>query len=49
MCRWLVMGLAVLSVSQQALAQSTNTLREQVTGTWTFVLAELGAADGSTS
>jgi Lipocalin-like domain len=49
MCRLLVVGLAFLSLGEMALAQSAKTLREQLIGTWTFVLAEVTAADGSTS
>ena len=49
MCRLLVLGLAFLGLGEQALAQSAKTLREQLIGTWTFVLAEVTAADGSTS
>src|SRR5262247_197269 len=49
MCGLLVLGLAVLGVGAQALAQSAKTLREQLIGTWTFVLAEVTAADGSRS
>jgi Lipocalin-like domain len=44
-----VVGLARLSPGEQALAQSAKSLREQLIGTWTFVLAEVTAADGSTS
>lgn len=49
MCRLLVLGLAFLGLGEQALAQSAKTLREQLIGSWTFVLAEVTAADGSRS
>ncbi len=44
--------LALLLVAGAAggvLAQSTPSLREQLIGTWSFVLAEITAADGSKS
>jgi hypothetical protein len=47
--RWLVAALALVSVAEPALAQSAKTLREQLIGTWTFVVAEVTAADGSTT
>jgi hypothetical protein len=43
------LGVALVSLGEQALAQSAKTLPEQLIGTWTFVLAEVTAADGSTS
>lgn len=49
MWRWVVVGLALSSLGSQALAQSAKSLREQLIGSWTFVLAEVTAADGSTS
>ena len=41
----LVLGIIV----NGALAQSARTLKEQLIGTWTFVVAEITAADGSKS
>jgi len=47
--QWLLAVLTLLSLGEPALAQSAKTLREQLIGTWTFVLAEVTAADGSRS
>jgi hypothetical protein len=49
MARWMVAALVLLSLGEPAVPQSAKTLREQLIGTWTFVLAEVTAADGSTS
>ena len=47
--QWLLAVLTLLSLGEPALAQSAKTLREQLIGPWTFVLAEVTAADGSRS
>jgi hypothetical protein len=49
MARWLVAGLVLLGLGEPAVPQPAKTLREQLIGTWTFVVAEVTAADGSTS
>ena len=47
--QWLLAVLTLLSLAEPALAQPAKTLREQLIGSWTFVLAEVSAADGSRS
>src|SRR5215510_13835455 len=47
--QWLLAVLTLLSLGEPALAQSGQRLREQLIGTWTFVLAEVTATDGSRS
>jgi lipocalin-like protein len=49
MARWMVAALVLLSLGEPAVPQAAKTLREQLIGAWTFVLAEVTAADGSTS
>jgi hypothetical protein len=43
--RWLVLLLG-LALSASAVAQPAKTLREQLVGTWSFVIAEIASADG---
>ena len=47
--RILAVMLVVGMIGNGALAQSARTLKEQLIGTWTFVVAEITAADGSKS
>lgn len=47
--RFLVSVLALALTASSTVAQSTKTLKEQLVGTWTFVVAEITAADGSKS
>src|SRR6478752_7123085 len=47
--RCLVAVFVFASAASDAMAQSAKSLREQLIGTWTFVLAEITAADGSKS
>ena len=47
--RVLAAALLLATVSSTVGAQSTKTLKEQLIGTWTFVRAEITAADGAKS
>jgi len=47
--RILAAMLMLGAIASGASAQSTRTLKEQLIGTWTFVVAEITAADGSKS
>src|SRR5262245_47730660 len=47
--QWLLAVLTLLRLGEPALAESAKTLRAQLIASWTFVLAEVTAADCSRS
>jgi hypothetical protein len=47
MTRLILVLAALLATSQSVLAQSAGSLRQQIIGTWDFVVAEVKAPDGS--